>query len=196
MKRVTPDELAEMRARGFDRVLLEQASEAIERSKMADELIITISEAFRGVTLGDGVGLQQAQGLDNYDDEETCAAYREGDEKDDWRAISSEDLNRCDSSLSFFDAEGMRFHLPAFMTAELRGEHGFGMASRLTRLDAHGRSYYSALSPIQRLAVREFLLFIRDDYQLDRSKIDEALATFWTANGLPERSNAEPDPGE
>ena len=193
MKRITPDELAEMRARGFDRVLLEQASEAIERGKMADRLITTIAEAFRGVTLGDGVGLQHAQGLDDYEDEETCAAYRKGDEKDDWRAISSFDLNRCNSSLSFFDAAGMRFHLPAFMTAELRGEYDFGMSFCLTHLDAHGRTYFTALSEVQRKAVREFLLFLRDDpdYQLDREEIDQALESYWTAERHSESTNAQ-----
>jgi len=193
MKRITPDELAEMRARGFDRVLLEQASEAIERGKMADRLITTIAEAFQGVTLGDGVGLQQAQGLDDYEDEETCAAYREGDEKDDWRAISSFDLNRCNSSLSFFDAAGMRFHLPAYMTAELRGEYDFGMSFCLTHLDAHGRTYFTALSEVQRKAVREFLLFLRDDpdYQFDREEIDQALESYWTAQRHSESTNAQ-----
>jgi hypothetical protein len=193
LKRITPDELTEMRARGYDRVLLEQASEVIERGKIADELIITISEAFRGVTLGNGVGLQQAQGLDDYEDEETCAAYREGDEKEDWRAISSDELNGCQSSLSFFDAEGMRFHLPAYMIAELRGEYDFGMSFCLTHLDAHGRTYFAALSTVQRKAVREFLLFLRDDpdYQLDRAEIDQALVSFWTPEDHSRTTHAQ-----
>ncbi|MBK1884864.1 hypothetical protein JIN85_20810 [Luteolibacter pohnpeiensis] len=193
MKRITPDELAEMRARGFDRVLLEQASEAVERGRMADELITTISEAFREVTLGDGVGLRHAQGLDDYEDGETCAAYRESDEKDDWRAISSDDLNSCNSSLSFFDAEGMRFHLPAYMTAELRGDYRFGMSFCLTHLDAHGRTYFTALSEVQRQAVRLFLLFLRDDpdYQFDREEIDQALESYWTAERYSESTNAQ-----
>lgn len=188
MNRITPDELAEMRAKGYDRVLLEQASEAVERGKLADALIIMISEAFRGITLGDGVGLQQAQGLDDYDDEATCSAYREGDEKEDWRAISSDDLNRCNSSLSFFDAEGMRFHLPGYIIAELRGEYDFGMSFCLTHLDDHGRTYFAALSTIQRQIVREFLLFLRNDpdYQFNRAEIDQALKSFWTADGHPD----------
>jgi len=184
MKRITPDELAEMLARGYDRVLLEQANEAVERGKLADELITTISTAFRGVTLGDGVGLQQAQGLDDYEDEETCAAYREGDEKEEWQAISSDELFRCNSSLSFFDAEGMRFHLPAYLVSALRGEDDWA-TSHLTQLDAHGRSYFSALSPSQRLAVREYLLLVREDedHQFDRAEIDQALDSYWSANG-------------
>lgn len=46
MKRITPDELAEMRVRGFGRVLLEQAGDAVERGRLAEELIEKISEAF------------------------------------------------------------------------------------------------------------------------------------------------------
>lgn len=190
MKRITPDELAEMRTRGYDRVTIEQASEAIERGKIADELINAITEAFRGVTLGNGVGLQQAQGLDDYEDEETCAAYREGDEKEDWRAIASDELNRCHSSLSFFDAEGMRFHLPAYMIAELRGEYDFGMSFCLTYLNTHGRSYFTALSTVQRQTVREFLLCLRDDpnYQFDLAEIEQALKSFWIAEDHTEKT--------
>jgi hypothetical protein len=180
MKRITPNELAEMRARGFDRVTIREAEEALERGKIADELILTISEAFRGVTLGDGVGLRQAQGLDDYEDNETCAAYREHDEKDDWQAISSDDLNDCNSSLSFFDAEGMRFHLPAYMIAELRGEYGFGMAFSLTQVGDFDY-YYSALNYQQRQAVRQFLLFLlkEPDYGFDRDHIECALNSYW-----------------
>jgi hypothetical protein len=180
MKRITPDELAEMRARGYERALLDQASDAIARGRIADKLITVISEAFRGVTLGDGVGLLQAQGLDDYEDEATCAAFREGDEKEDWRVIATADLNRCNSSLSFFDAAGMRFHLPAYMIAELRGEYGFGMAFSLTQVGDFER-YYSALNSQQRHAVRQFLLFLLNDpdYDFDRAHIERALNDYW-----------------
>lgn len=193
MRRVLESEIGEMRERGYDRATIREAEEALERGNIADELIATISEAFRGVTLGDGVGLRQAQGLDDNEDNETCAVYRERDEKDDWRAISSDDLNGCNSSLSFFDAEGMRFHLPAYMTAELRGEYGFGMSFCLTHLDPHGRTYFTVLSEVQRQAVREFLLILRDDpdYQFDREEIDQALESYWTAEGHSGSTNVQ-----
>lgn len=160
----------------------------MERGKLADELITSIMEAFVGVSLGDGVGLQEARGLDDYEDEETCAAYREGDEKDDWQVISSDKLSRYDSSLSFFDAGGMRFHLPAYMSAELRGEYHFGTSHRFTHLDAHGRRYFTALSVVRRQVVREFLLFLREEpeYEFDSAAIDRALETYWTAEGVLE----------
>ena len=83
-----------------------------------------IRAAFHGATLGNGIGLLQGQALDDYRDEATQKAYRERDEEDDWERIPFQALNRCNTSLSFFDAEGMRFHLPAFMIAELNGLGG------------------------------------------------------------------------
>lgn len=140
-----------------------------------------IEAAFAGVTLGGGVGLQEAQGLDDFSDSETCAAYRASDEKDDWKRICSEALRRCNTSLSFFDAEGMKFHLPAYLVADLRGDYGFGMAFCLTQTGDHDR-YFRLLSKAQRGAVRAFLLHILDDrnYQFDRPHILRALHEYWT----------------
>lgn len=54
-----------------------------------------VRKAFEGVRLGDGIGLWQAQGIDDYESESAIAAYRERDEKEVWSSISSEDLERC-----------------------------------------------------------------------------------------------------
>ena len=43
-----------------------------------------VHSAFDGVTLGDGVGLFEGQGLDDYADAATRARYRAKDEKEDW----------------------------------------------------------------------------------------------------------------
>lgn len=76
---------------------------------MNESLCEKIREAFAGVKLGNGVGLHEAQGLDDYEDPGTCASYRANDEKEDWGRIPAEEMNHCCSSLSFFDAEGMRY---------------------------------------------------------------------------------------
>jgi hypothetical protein len=55
----------------------------------AQEVCRVIEAAFAGVALGGGVGLQEAQGLDDYADAETRAAYRASDEEDDWHRILS-----------------------------------------------------------------------------------------------------------
>ncbi len=182
MKYPTLADITEMKARGYDAITIAEAEQKSARWQEAQEVHRLIEDAFSGVALGNGVGLQEAQGLDDYKDAETCAAYRAKDEKDDWHRISSAELNRCNSSLSFFDAEGMRFHLPAFLIADLRGEYGCGMAFCLTHLTDHSRShYFPLLSSKQRAAVRAFLLLIAEesDYALDRPHIIQALDDYW-----------------
>jgi hypothetical protein len=151
---------------------------------VSEALCRTIREAFAGVALGGGIGLHQAQGLDDYDDATTCAHLRAGDEKDDWSRITAEELNRCNSSLSFFDAEGMRFHIPVFMIAELQGRYRFGMAFSLTHLSDDSVGKFGLLSPAQRQAVRSFLLHLAeiDEYRFERADILRALEEYWVAS--------------
>ncbi|HLH53838.1 MAG TPA: DUF6714 family protein [Verrucomicrobiae bacterium] len=140
-----------------------------------------IREAFRGVTLGNGVGLLEGQALDDYADQATREAYREQDEKDDWQHIPLGALNRCHSSLSFFDAEGMRFHLPAFLLAELNGDLAVSVVYHLSEVPAYSENQLVALSVEQRKAVRKFLLLVRDmpDYEFERPHIERALLDYW-----------------
>ena len=148
-----------------------------EREQVAE----LIREAFAGIVLGKGIGLWQGQALDDYADKKTIAAYRARDEKTDWAAIPRENLNRCYSSLPFFDAEGMRFHLPAFLLAELEADFDQGVVFHLTDLSDYGRSKFALLSGTQRKAVREFLLLLKDDpsFSYEQSQIECALAEYW-----------------
>lgn len=152
------------------------------RIRMNDALCDRIREAFAGVKLGNGIGLQQAQGLDDYEDEQTCARYRASDEKEDWSRIPAEELNRCNSSLCFFDAEGMRFHLPAYLIADLQGLYRFSVAFSLTQLNDYLKSRFVLFSPAQRGAVRAYLLHMLDDpeYEFERPHVLRALDEYWT----------------
>ena len=149
---------------------------------MNETLCSTIRKAFAEVKLGDGVGLQQAQGLDDYEDTATCARFRANDQKDDWSRIPVEELNRCNSSLSFFDADGMRFHLRAFLIADLHGLYHFGMAFSLTNLSDYSISQFALLTLQQRMAVRGFLLHLAEaeNYEFHRPEILRALNDYWT----------------
>jgi len=143
-----------------------------------------IRKAFHGVTLGDGVGLMEAQGLDAYAGPATLAEYRSQDEKDDWSAIPVSELNSCSSSLSFFDAEGMRFHLPAYLIADLEGQlTTVSLEFHLTYTGDNALSRFSQLSDSQHNAVREYLLLRLSDsnYEFERPMIQEALNSYWTA---------------
>lgn len=169
-----------MRARGYDRSVIDEATEMSKRWFLKEALKEQIRAAFSGVVLGTGIGLWEAQGLDDYATDAKCAEYREKDEKLDWQAISIQDLNRCYSSLSFFDAEGMRFHLPAYLIADLEGDYEYGMAFTLTQSGALGEQF-SLLNAEQFAAVRSYLQFIVDEpeYQFDREHIQSALVNFW-----------------
>lgn len=182
MKYPTLADIDEMKARGHDRDTISKAEEEYRRGLDALGICDEIRSAFKGVELGNGVGLWEGQGLDDYEDPATCAQYREKDEKENWEKITSEDLNSCYSSLSFFDAEGMRFNLPAYLVSDLKGEYGMGMEFSLTHLSDHGKDQFSLLNRDQRSAVRRYLLHLEKDpdssYHL--ADIRAALETYWT----------------
>jgi hypothetical protein len=169
MKYPSPQDIEEMRARGYDRTVIEEAVELSKRWGVKEQLKEQIRQAFAGVGLGSGVGLHEAQGLDDYASEEKCAEYRASDESLDWQALRSDELNKCHSSLSFFDAEGMRFHLPAYLIADLDGTYGFGMAYTLTQSGLLGEQS-ALLNEAQHAAVRAYLRFIEHepDYEFER----------------------------
>lgn len=85
----------------------------------SNDLIENLKTAFKGVALEDGIGLWEAQGMDNYADENELQRLKAKDERTDWNNLPYEDLAYCESSLSFLDAKGMRFCLPKFVLFDL-----------------------------------------------------------------------------
>lgn len=91
--------------------------------KMTKEALITeIRTAFKDVRLEDGIGIWEGQGIDDYADEKTILELRKKDERVNWNMLPYKDLSICASSLSFFDAKGMRFCLPQFLIFDLLEE--------------------------------------------------------------------------
>jgi len=88
---------------------------AVIRRMNKEQLIIKIRKAFKDVNLEEGIGLWEGQGHDDRLTIEECRKLRMKDEKEDWSKIPIIDLYKCSSSLSFFDAKGMRFHIPIFL---------------------------------------------------------------------------------
>jgi hypothetical protein len=84
-----------------------------------ETLINKIRTAFKDVRLEDGIGLWEGQGVDDYADEKTMLALRKRDERNNWDNMPYKDLMTCYSSLSFFDAKGMRFCLPQFLIFDI-----------------------------------------------------------------------------
>lgn len=152
-------------------------------SMTKEELIAQIEAAFDGVVLGEGVGLNEATGMDDYILGDELEKLRAGDEKQDWRKISAESLDHNPTSLSFFDAEGMRFHLPAFLKDEIVRQVGENQVIfHLTALDDYMKGNYKALVSTQRKAVVAFLEWCMPQEEYERPEILIALSSYWDAN--------------
>lgn len=96
-----------------------------------DAIIEQVREAFAHVKLEDGIGLIEAQGLDDYFSGDALAVFRASDERDDWQRITIDTLNACESSLCFMDAKGLRFILPALLIAILNDQYYYGPITNL-----------------------------------------------------------------
>ncbi len=188
MPLITTDDIKEMKQRGYDSVTISRAKQDLIRAGLANELINLIHIAFQDVQLGDGIGLREALGLDDYEDESTCAAYREKDEKTNWISIPLKALQSCNSSPSFFDANGFRFHLPAYMCADLSEDYGYGFINSLTCFKILKYDRYLTLKPSERMAVRVYLLYQLDhpDNTFGRDDIEKALNNYWTEESCAE----------
>jgi hypothetical protein len=179
MRYPSPQEIQSLKSRGYDRVLLDEQA-ARERWDVVCGLREVIRAAFHGVSLGGGVGLREGCALDDWQSPEVCRQRREDDEKEDWSRISPEDLFGYEC-MSFLDAEGFRFHLPAYMLDELEGNGAGPVVWKLTDFDVLGTGRMELLSREQRQAVIAFLEFMRDDpdHFNDRDEIDAALDSYW-----------------
>jgi hypothetical protein len=156
--------------------------ESEELINEASILVDAVSKAFETVVLGNGVGLFQAQAIDGHRLESEKAAARAKDEKNDWRLIPVQNLNKCYSSLHFFDSEGMRFHLPAYLTAYLKGECNFDLEFCLTHISEYTKEQFNLLNVQQREAIRGVLYYMFNicPESYFSADIVEALLGFWS----------------
>lgn len=139
-----------------------------------------IKTAFSNVTLGSGIGLWEAQAIDDYESREVQIKNRNRDEKEDWSRISHDDLQRCHSSLSFFDADGMRFHLPAFIIASMDNKVDDPLF-HLTHLDDYAKSKFTTLTHRQTKATVMYLNWCaeQEEFEFELPAIQKALIEFW-----------------
>ena len=147
-------------------------------SPLLHQTQLEIRSAFEDTELGDGTGLWEAQGMDDYATQDELLDLRKRDEKKHWQNIPIEQLNRCYVAPAFMNARGFVFHLPAFLIAELNDKHGYGFLLRLYSEDEHPAGWSKLLTPEQKTAliralelVRAHPEYFRDRHQISR-KID------------------------
>ena len=85
-----------------------------------DELISELESAFEGVTLGEGIGINQAMAIDSCAGSRGLQIAKSFDSWKDWKDIPDEAMEHGQAALCFMDAEGLRFALPAYMRYCLR----------------------------------------------------------------------------
>lgn len=177
--RMNERDLDELRDRLRDEELIDALESWIRNyAHRIDEVISQISAAFGGTQLGEGVGLFEANGLDDYASATELKRLRSSDEKTDWRRISYTDLSRCYCSPTFFDPQGFVFHLPAFLIAELNDEHPYGFIDQLFRTEEHPKGWQSLLNVEQKDAIiATFQLIVEHpNFQDDRDEIEACIA--------------------
>jgi len=170
-------------------------------------LLRLIEEAFRGVELGDGVSLHETVVLDDYGGPEERRAARVADEKHDWRTlVGGPELIRPTSmdgrtagmgGLSFYDAAGLRFHLPAYLSVAVSDPYGEDAAGNVVAdllffltnfsMSQYRQEGFALLSAQQRACVRELLKYLRDLYDFPDNgpllaEIDEAIGSYWASD--------------
>jgi hypothetical protein len=91
--------------------------ERIEELRQA--ALRAVAAAFAAVRLGDGVSLHETVVIDDGGDAAERQAARRRDPEERWQEVTAATLARVPSALSFLDARGLRFYLPAYMTASL-----------------------------------------------------------------------------
>eukprot|EP01129_Flabellula_baltica_P016643 TRINITY_DN8_c1_g2_i3.p1 TRINITY_DN8_c1_g2~~TRINITY_DN8_c1_g2_i3.p1 ORF type:complete len:163 (+),score=25.14 TRINITY_DN8_c1_g2_i3:653-1141(+) len=151
------------------------------------QVIKTIQNAFKGTTLNGGIGLLQGRALDDYNDTpEHMAHCRAKEESEDWTKISADDMETYQSSLSFVDAKGMRFLLPAYMIGELNDEaeilfHVVQSVREGAPQREYGIGMFAELDAAQVNAVKCFLEYLLkdEDYEYDHDAIRGALDEYW-----------------
>ena len=155
------------------------------------ELIQDIETAFKGVLLKDGIGIYQAEALDNYANEVVIEKERDRDRTSwvRWQDIPDEIIDRYYSVLCFVDPSGMKFLLPANMRFTLKNYDITNSASLDSTIYALDRGLEgfgndsNILSDKQKSAIAKFLKYmvleVGEKY-VDSSAASRAYEQHWS----------------
>jgi hypothetical protein len=150
-----------------------------------------IRAAFKGVRLGHGVSLRQAQAIDERDAAITDEAFRalsQSEITDRWEALSLAELER--DNIAHLDSTGFRYYIPAFMlslldTYDPSSMRVIGTLAALYPKQAdcsyHMRRY-SELNEAQRAAIAKFLVALPTLIELDPDdlkRVQRGVRNYW-----------------
>lgn len=109
------------------------------------------------------------------------------DENFTWTNFTAAELDRYATSIPFFDADGMRFRLAAFLLFEIDGKLEQGsLMSCLARCSRHNlrENNFSSLTKLQREAVAAFLQWclLFPKYEAYVDDIAKAIDSEWKSD--------------
>ncbi|ESA35558.1 hypothetical protein N836_11205 [Leptolyngbya sp. Heron Island J] len=161
---------------------------AYEAKKLA--LIEEITQAFDGVSCGNGVTLHEAMVIDDYGSPAERAEARARDTEDKWQDVPEDDIRFSDAVLSFLDAKGFHYYLPAYMVWHLRNIDNtdpdywsntfdsviFHLTYQVD-IDDYIAEKFSLFTPAQLKTTSHFLQFdVEREETIERQQLQESLA--------------------
>jgi hypothetical protein len=160
----------------------------------SEELINSIYNAFKDVKLEEGIGLYEADCLDDYliPTDPVYISWKEKDERESWESLlplflTDQSRGRVHSSNYFFmDAKGKCFHLPCYLLQDLDEKYK-GNNPIITDITYKSKPLldYEILNVLQKQVVIDFFDYkleelIRDDDDFDLERYDQAKEAFKT----------------
>jgi len=184
MERITREQIDQVKAEGLNPAQIAHLEKWLVHCQRGDALIPEIKRAFAGVRLEDGIGLREAEGIDDYAGPEELRRLRQLDEKEDWRRIPNELLLHYCWAITFLDAKGLRFHAPALMIAEIKGATSIDFLDRLLYGTYPAKDFPRLLNAAQREVIIACIAWhgagVRDE---DDGVVEEAIARFTASPG-------------
>lgn len=161
-------------------------------AEMMDKYLIIneIEQAFSGVLLEEGIGIHEANVIDDYGDEDQRIAARLEDSESwvGWQEIPDDTLRRHYTTFCFVDSKGFKYLIPAYMRFVLRYCKEDDSASIDSTIYALAPDNYNfdgfieLLTSQQKSAIKKFLEFlvldVGDNY-VDASAASGAYESCW-----------------
>ena len=135
-----------------------------------DDVIREIYAAFPAVRRDGGIGLHEAEEIDNYGGAEERARAREMDVEPDWQHVPTSAIESMPSALYFLDATGFAYYLPAVMVWSVRHADGRSDSSTpdslLSLLGEPDRQRWceELLTPAQLRVIARFIRYMERVY--------------------------------
>lgn len=161
-----------------------------------DSVIREIDAAFSGVRRDDGISLYEAAVIDDHGSVDERMRARARDTEECWQDVPAADIECYYYILSFLDADGFHYYLPAYMVWSLRSfetTDSLSVDHTIYSLARHAEpelaewqmERFSAFTSEQAKAILSFLRYMAQQSrsQVDTDAASAAIADYWLRIG-------------